>query len=72
MQTVPIPWGKCLWLHPWHFLGFTQALLFPVGYNRPYIPLGRDISYTYTYKLHTSFSTNAIAPKISLFHSYDD
>ncbi len=36
---------KSLGLRSRAFLGFTQALPFPAGYN--YIPLGRDISYTY-------------------------
>ena len=38
------------WLNfvkPRHFLGFTQALDFPTGFNRSCILLGRDISYTY-------------------------
>ena len=30
---------------PRRFLGFTQALAFPAGFNRSCIPLGRDISY---------------------------
>ena len=38
---------KCLELCPRHFLVFTQALAFPVGYNRSYITLGRDVSHTY-------------------------
>ena len=32
-------------LHPRLFLGFTQALDFPVGYKGSYNPLGKDISY---------------------------
>ena len=37
--------SEVLGLCPQDFLGFTQALAFPVGYNESYISLGRDILY---------------------------
>ena len=46
-----VPPRKCLGLRPRHFLGSTQALTFPAGYNGSYIPLARDITYTYTIQI---------------------